>query len=515
MKTLNSIFSLLFILAFMVPSQAQVNLRRIKNTADREVEYNINRGVRKGINNAFSSIGKKKSTTKNNENMSTNNQGQSAHHSNSSTSGAINGNPQQPTAEETSTQEERHFYVSRNTGRGRIASKEQPAKDLGNIIANLQAGDVIHIAEGVYTSRGDCGSDIINVPVKIIGGYSTDFSKRDPWGAHKTILTGVNTLEGETTPRLKIETDKKFRSYEGEVVVDGIIVDNGPRNRYKTDKELLIIRMANMNNNQNPTPGSAGIDVRVGKFTKVTVRNCLITNAAPSQGVLNVQAGENGEVLIENNAVINNTGNGIQCMTNWHSSSGQPKFTVINNTVLFSWKHDAVASYGGAGLAMDRDVQVFAANNVFGFGDFGGVDNAKLCRQITLKDNLLTGNKKYDYMEGVPMAIEDVEDESDYISYESVGNVRGQVQVPVNPQWAEIYASRVEISRAMVDAQAKAYDSDANELRSMLGLPLQANTVTLDAEVWLHRMQLEDAIKAGMKPYKGKYGSSDPKELVN
>ena len=31
-----------------------------------------------------------------------------------------------------------HYYVSRNTGRGRIASKEQPAKDLGNIIAKLQ-----------------------------------------------------------------------------------------------------------------------------------------------------------------------------------------------------------------------------------------------------------------------------------------------------------------------------------------------------------------------------------------
>lgn len=414
---------------------------------------------------------------------------------------------------QTSTEESRHFYVSRNTGRGRVASKDKPAKDLGNIIAMLKAGDVIHIAEGVYTSRGDRSADWIQVPVSIIGGYSADFSKRDPWGAHKTVFSGVRTLNAETNERLKIETNKKFRDYKGKIVIDGIIVDNGDRNRYRDEKELLIIRKADMVNGINPTPRTAGIKVIAGKNTNITIRNCIVTNVAPSQGALSVQANQNAEVLIENNIVANNTGNGIQCLTNWHSDNGRPKFKVLNNTVLFSWKFDAIASYGGNGLAMDRFVEMHAENNVFGFGDFGGVDNEKRCEKITLINNLFTGNKKFDYRESVSMALEDMEDESDYLSYESVDNVRETVKLPVNQKWAEVYAGRVEINRAMVDAEATAIKSDANELRSMLGLPLRGNTVKIDAEVWLHRLPLADVLKAGMQQYKGKYGSSNPGQM--
>lgn len=46
------------------------------------------------------------------------------------------------------------WYVSQSTGKGKKATKEAPSKDLGNIITKLQAGDVVHIAEGVYLGRG-------------------------------------------------------------------------------------------------------------------------------------------------------------------------------------------------------------------------------------------------------------------------------------------------------------------------------------------------------------------------
>lgn len=36
----------------------------------------------------------------------------------------------------------------------KIATKEKPAKDLGNIISKLKAGDTAHIAAGTYTGRG-------------------------------------------------------------------------------------------------------------------------------------------------------------------------------------------------------------------------------------------------------------------------------------------------------------------------------------------------------------------------
>ena len=65
------------------------------------------------------------------------------------------------------------------------------------------------IAEGEYKGRGASGVDEIELAVSVIGGFSPDFSKRDPWGAHKTIFTGEhNSKNFKTQTRLSIDTTK-------------------------------------------------------------------------------------------------------------------------------------------------------------------------------------------------------------------------------------------------------------------------------------------------------------------
>ena len=136
--------------------------------------------------------------------------------------------------------------------------------------------------------------------------------------------------------------------------------------------------------------------------------------------------------------------------------NGLPSFRVLNNTVLFTWKPDAIASNSGNALSMDTSIELYAEGNAFGFSDRGGVDNIKQCKTITLKDNLITASKQFDYREfNTKMTIEEIEDESDYMSYESTGNITTAIQVPVSEEWAKVYAARKEISRAEVDAQAK------------------------------------------------------------
>ena len=86
----------------------------------------------------------------------------------------------------------REWYVSKTNGSGQLGTKEKPARDLGNIIHHLKPNDVILIAAGTYLSKGGRGSDKINVPVKIYGGFDESFTTRDPWGAIQTIFTGTN-----------------------------------------------------------------------------------------------------------------------------------------------------------------------------------------------------------------------------------------------------------------------------------------------------------------------------------
>lgn len=410
----------------------------------------------------------------------------------------------------------REWYVSKTTGSGQLGTKEKPAKDLGNIIHHLKPNDIIYIAEGIYRSKGKRGSDEINVPVQIYGGYDTSFTTRDPWGKHKTIFTGVNEYMKLTTPRLYIRTDqlrgengRKFQG--GLIVVDGIIVDNGPRNRYHHDKGLAIRRQASPKSGQNPSPESGGIVIVGSKFTNIGVQNCVVMNTAPTEGAISIRVFQGGKGILQNNFCINNTGYGLQVRTGYMGSDATliPKFHIKNNTVLFTWKHDAIASYGGDGLTLDKNLTAVVENNVFGFGHMGGIYNKGAA--LTLNNNLFTGNSKYDYKEiNNKMRVADILDESETLNPNSTGNESLLIKIPVGERWAKIYANREEISRADVDAAVKVSNSGANQLRSMLGLNQRGSTVKMDAEIFLPLLKIEEALPAGQLPW-NKKGCQAPK----
>ncbi|RPJ05966.1 MAG: hypothetical protein EHM28_11020, partial [Spirochaetaceae bacterium] len=116
----------------------------------------------------------------------------------------------------------RDWYIS-PTGAGKKGTMEEPAGDLAYITSSLAPGDVIKIAEGTYFGRGENGADVITVPVKIIGGYSSDFSKRDPWGAYQTVFSGNNlTKNFQNLPRISIDLSKYTQAQMPEIVIDGI-----------------------------------------------------------------------------------------------------------------------------------------------------------------------------------------------------------------------------------------------------------------------------------------------------
>src|SRR5690554_6542485 len=171
-------------------------------------------------------------------------------------------------------------YVS-SEGSGRVASLERPAGDLGTIAADLEPGDVVCITGGTYTGRADNGSDSIDVPVEIYGGFSPDFSRRDAWGSSRTVFTGIHNAQNfVTTARLLINTSAfatRLMQARGEptehrVVVDGIIFDNGPRNYYAGDG-AMIIRMGTPSD--TPTPESGALVITTGVDSTVIVRHII------------------------------------------------------------------------------------------------------------------------------------------------------------------------------------------------------------------------------------------------
>nr|WP_299072318.1 hypothetical protein [uncultured Allomuricauda sp.] len=413
--------------------------------------------------------------------------------------------------------EGRDWYISKNTGSGQMGTKERPAKDLGNIIHHLKPNDRIHIAEGTYLSKGGRGADEINVPVKIYGGYDITFSVRDPWDAHKSIFTGTNEYMKLTDPRIYIRTDQQResngqKSKGGEIVVDGIIIDNGPRNRYHQNKNLAIRRKASPKSQQNPSPESGGIVIVGSAYTNISVLNCVVMNTAPTEGAISVRVFQGGKGLIQNNFCINNTGYGIHARTGYVGSDAAkiPIFIIKNNTSLFTWKHDAIASYGGDALAFDNNLIATVENNALGYGHMGGIYNKGA--KLKLINNLFTGNGKYDYKEiNDKMAVTDILDEAMHLDPMSDGNQGLLIKIPVAERWAEIYANRKEISRASVDAAVTVPNTGANQLRSIFGLNQQGSGVATDAEIFLPLISIDEALPAGKFPWNG-MGCNIPKQ---
>lgn len=412
--------------------------------------------------------------------------------------------------------EGRDWFISKNTGSGQMGTKDKPAKDLGNIIHHLKPNDRIHIAEGVYMSKGSQGADEINVPVKIYGGYDTSFSTRDPWDAHKTIFTGTNDYMKSTQPRLYIRTDQQRekngqKSTGSDIVVDGIIVDHGPRNRYHLDKNLAIRRKASPTTQQNPSPESGGIVIVGSNYTNITIQNCVVMNTAPTEGAISLRVFKGAKGVAQNNFCINNTGYGIQARTGYVGSDESliPSFLIRHNTVLFTWKHDPIASYGGDALAFDQNLVATVENNALAYGHMGGVYNKGA--KLVMKNNLFAGNSKYDYKEiNDKMAIADILDEAMHLDPMSEGNKGILIKIPVAERWAKIYANRVEMSREQVDAAVTVPNTGANQLRSIFGLNLQGSEVAMDAEIFLPLITIEEALPAGKYPWDG-MGCNIPK----
>jgi len=409
------------------------------------------------------------------------------------------------------------WYVNVGRGKGKKGTKKKPAKQLGNIIKKLKPGDTIHMAEGVYEGKGKNGTAVIKVPVSIIGGYSDDFSTRDPWGKHKTILTGDNMSKNwKATPRVFIDLNLYRKKEMPKMVFDGLIIDHAPRNRYKTDKQHEIIRKANPKTGQMPTPDMGALKIvasKTGNFQDtwdITVRNCVVMNAAPTQGALSVSAYADSKVLIENNLIVNNTGVGIFVGSKYAGEPAKaPMFEVKNNTVLFTWKYDGMASsFSGNSIEFDNMTRSNVHHNVFGFADRNGVENIRKARKLTLAHNIIVGNKEADYNEfQTRIALADVEDEAEELTDESEGNISPEIKVPVSKEWATLYASRILIDRNKAEADVKVSRGGANALRSMLGLPVQGSAIKgSGSPVWLPRIAVDDAMKAGEKAYKGKYG---------
>ncbi len=408
-------------------------------------------------------------------------------------------------------------YVS-SEGKGRSASLERPAGDIGNIASDLEAGDVVCITGGTFTGRADAGVDLIEVPVEIYGGFSPDFSARDPWGEYRTVFTGVhNSPNFSTDYRLTINTTAsatKLMGARGEptehtVIVDGIIFDNGDRNFYAGNDQTKIIRLGTPSD--TPTPESGGLVIRTGITSTIVVRNVIVMNTAPTQGAIALFPGAAAQVTVSNNVAVNNTGAGFHLGTGIAASdpADMPNYSFTDNVSVFNEKHDAFGTFGGAGVILESSTKVSMTGNILAFNDRFGIDNAKRADDLVIVGNVITANAQADYLEfDTKIGLADLEDWAEYV-IEGWDNVALELVFDISPDWGSRYASRNVIDRNAAEAEVTAVDSWYNDVRSAFGWNLIGTDLDADSGIWLPRISIDDALAVAVR-VDGTYGVNRP-----
>lgn len=334
------------------------------------------------------------------------------------------------------------IYVSKQGKNSNPGTKEKPKKSLWKVISKLKNGDNVYVAEGLYYGRRKSGvmpkCDKSNV--SLIGGWTKDFSARDPF-KHLTIIG---------SPADKQASSKEvfnFNSKKGNVTLDGFCIDRGTHSYYYSKGEPGANKsIAGHHDNScwgyramNKKKSGSDPTIELMGRGSFTVRNMILINN-PWWGIY-VKCGGNGKVIIENNLVFISRGRGIEAITG--GGWGKPSIIIRNNTVVFNHK---LGSTEGRALSIDPRKHYgtyIVENNVLAFSDGGGITAKFDSGNMEINNNLFYFNRRADYCVGGTATgnADEFEDELECDNEENVNEIPNVLK-NIHVAWFDRYSSR-------------------------------------------------------------------------
>lgn len=350
-------------------------------------------------------------------------------------------------------------------------SMDSPYGELWKAVERAERGDVIHVAAGTYYGKGGSGHFKIGIPnLTLVGGYTADFSSRDPF-KNFTILERSKDFRGDWTGLPEgIIAGEQGSDHSG-LTVDGFVLNCTARNVYDATGQKVMLK----------APSYPGKAVE-GSSKNFKLRNSIILSPV-GEGIYWSWQGEENEV--SNNFILNTFYAAIE------TRSAQPDsvINIKNNTVAFVWFYPSKG--GGIGVFVGRQGQTIMDSNVFAFlqtegGEAGyAVSNTFGNEDTIMRNNVFfsTPGGYYKYMDynkanlvvWQPGELDDLNDEDyceDYMLLESGDNQEADPGLKPDKDYALLFANYVESTPGKLNMDAM------NQWRQALGLPLQGQSGT-------------------------------------
>lgn len=421
-------------------------------------------------------------------------------------------------AEGANSEEATVLYVSVKRGSNRKdGSISTPLKDLQKAIDVAPEGAIIRVAEGNYLGSLDQGWVKVDKYVSIVGGYSDDFSQRDPLTFRTTIRPGVEQIM--TSGNQGLMDIRVVGKRDGVVLVDGIVFDRGQINRYVAPLydnpvaaapegtetgRIVVVGESPTAPMLQPVGMTSAFQLISGEAEgNITIRNSLFLNGYHFGIQMAIKG---GHLDVYNNVFLANR----MAASEVRGGLGQPNTSSIafhNNTVLFTWSRTKSMEDMGFGFRYMTGIDADVYNNIFGTSNYGALDRSyvdsdksKEAKRVTSAwNNLFFGNRNGDLV--LPsggggwtyVLAKNFEDVDQLTQYE---NNREMNEAEVNAISQKIDTAYLKGFIGITGSQTSSFNpnSSINQFRSALGMNMQG-TETVRTSMYGNRYPYEKAFE--------------------
>ncbi|MCQ2088676.1 MAG: DUF1565 domain-containing protein [Fibrobacter sp.] len=428
------------------------------------------------------------------------------------------------------------LYVSlANGANGNEGTKEAPLKNLWKALKVAKEGDVIHVAQGIYPGQTKRGWFDITEPVSIIGGYSDDFSDRDPI-KYVTKLQPKNENNKDQGTGLGIINIGFEGKQNVKMVIDGLTIDEAYSNTYHKEKGkpegfdlgMLVpqgpAKGATLDNPtkeaEQPSRVAALIYIRgVYDTGDITIQNCVFANG-DNYGIMG--GWPEGNIRVLNNVFVNNRMIGVDIAGAKPDQYGKPTANIANlefanNTILFTWTRTNEMIDMGYGARCNAKFNCDFHHNIVGLSVFSGLDMTKgedKTKNIKIDNNVFFLNKKGDLSFTISPSIkfigvdefEDIEGEPGYKSMQ--GNISLKdpkaFGAKINQKYLENFLIASYKEKTDYDP-----NSPANLFRAALGMN-QVGSIQSSVSMYANHYPVEEMYQ--LFGAMDKYGAQIPKK---
>ncbi len=365
------------------------------------------------------------------------------------------------------------IYVSPEGNNRNDGSKGSPMKNIDKALEKAPDGARIHVAEGVYRGTFGVGYWEIHKPVELYGGYSADFSDRDPF-RYLTVLQPPEDAFDKSSSKNLLEMKKALNG----CVIDGFVFEGGLKTPYDPVEgkpegvETGMMRVGP--NSRNPE----GVMV-VAWGNNHVIRNNVFVNSSYGGVRAMVGQGGGGDVLIENNVFVSNRMVGIEGYG--RNNDDGSKLIIEGNTILFTWSRLKDFLSFGYGIRVQKDVAFHIRRNIIGLNIGPGISSQNFNTDLYIDGNLFFGNKKKDFWFNPGSNVDVQIDAAEFADLDipsAEGNVNENTRLPLDPAYLTGFINAQYSEDVHYDE-----NSQENLLRELFGLNKRG---TIDSQVTMY-----------------------------